>query len=68
MCNIEHVVETFAVGNKRLVGLKAWLFNVVLFTLQVLDPEDVAAAVIYAVTAPPHVGVHELMVEPKDQM
>eukprot|EP00242_Pyramimonas_sp_CCMP2087_P008079 CAMPEP_0198201924 /NCGR_PEP_ID=MMETSP1445-20131203/4952_1 /TAXON_ID=36898 /ORGANISM="Pyramimonas sp., Strain CCMP2087" /LENGTH=261 /DNA_ID=CAMNT_0043872583 /DNA_START=165 /DNA_END=950 /DNA_ORIENTATION=+ len=35
---------------------------------QVLDPEDVAAAVIYAVTAPPHVGVHELMVEPKDQM
>mmetsp|Transcript_43710 Transcript_43710/g.52855 ORF Transcript_43710/g.52855 Transcript_43710/m.52855 type:complete len:257 (-) Transcript_43710:351-1121(-) len=34
---------------------------------QVLDPEDIASAVIYAVTAPPHVGVHEMMVEPKDQ-
>eukprot|EP00238_Polyblepharides_amylifera_P003638 CAMPEP_0196578884 /NCGR_PEP_ID=MMETSP1081-20130531/11609_1 /TAXON_ID=36882 /ORGANISM="Pyramimonas amylifera, Strain CCMP720" /LENGTH=257 /DNA_ID=CAMNT_0041898271 /DNA_START=86 /DNA_END=859 /DNA_ORIENTATION=- len=35
---------------------------------QVLDPQDIADAVIYAVTAPAHVGVHELMVEPKDQM
>jgi len=35
---------------------------------QVLDVEDIANAVIYAVTAPAHVGVHEIMVEPKDQM
>lgn len=34
----------------------------------VLDPEDVASAVIYAVTAPPHVGVHEILIEPRDQM
>jgi len=34
----------------------------------VLDPADVASAVIYAVTAPPHVGVHEILIEPRDQM
>lgn len=34
----------------------------------VLDPEDVANAVVYAVTAPPHVGVHEILIEPRDQM
>ena len=35
--------------------------------MQVLDVEDIANAVIYAVTAPAHVGVREIMVEPKDQ-
>lgn len=34
----------------------------------VLDPEDIANAVVYAVTAPPHVGVHEILIEPRDQM
>jgi len=34
----------------------------------VLDPADVANAVIYAVTAPSHVGVHEILIEPRDQM
>jgi len=34
----------------------------------VLDVEDVANAVVYAVTAPPHVGVHEILIEPRDQM
>ncbi|CAM9262432.1 unnamed protein product [Choristocarpus tenellus] len=34
---------------------------------QVLQPEDVAAAVLYAVTAPPHVAVNEVLVEPRDQ-
>lgn len=34
----------------------------------VLDPEDVASAVVYAVTAPAHVGIHELLIEPRDQM
>lgn len=34
----------------------------------VLDPEDVAAAVLFAVTAPDHVGMHEILIEPRDQM
>merc|ERR1719491_934939 len=34
----------------------------------VLDPEDIGAAVVYAVTAPAHVGIHELLIEPRDQM
>merc|ERR1712203_1106932 len=33
-----------------------------------LDPEDVSAAVLYAVCSPPHVGVHEVLVEARDQM
>jgi len=33
----------------------------------VLDPADIASAVIYAVTAPAHVGVHEILIEPRDQ-
>lgn len=33
-----------------------------------LDPEDVAAAVMYAVCTPNHVGVHEVLIEPRDQM
>eukprot|EP00658_Telonema_sp_P-2_P084083 TRINITY_DN9241_c0_g1_i2.p1 TRINITY_DN9241_c0_g1~~TRINITY_DN9241_c0_g1_i2.p1 ORF type:complete len:273 (-),score=83.12 TRINITY_DN9241_c0_g1_i2:312-1037(-) len=33
----------------------------------VLDPEDVADAVVYAAMAPAHVGIHELVIEPRDQ-
>jgi len=33
-----------------------------------LDPEDVAAAVLYAVCSPAHIGVHEILIEPRDQM
>eukprot|EP00927_Polykrikos_kofoidii_P045526 TRINITY_DN3954_c0_g1_i10.p1 TRINITY_DN3954_c0_g1~~TRINITY_DN3954_c0_g1_i10.p1 ORF type:complete len:262 (+),score=46.19 TRINITY_DN3954_c0_g1_i10:69-854(+) len=33
----------------------------------VLDVDDVAKAVLYAVTAPPHVGVNEILIEPRDQ-
>eukprot|EP00746_Dinoflagellata_sp_MGD_P062038 gnl/MRDRNA2_/MRDRNA2_26156_c0_seq1.p1 gnl/MRDRNA2_/MRDRNA2_26156_c0~~gnl/MRDRNA2_/MRDRNA2_26156_c0_seq1.p1 ORF type:complete len:276 (+),score=61.25 gnl/MRDRNA2_/MRDRNA2_26156_c0_seq1:88-915(+) len=33
-----------------------------------LDVEDVAKSVVYAVTAPEHVGVHEILIEPRDQM
>jgi len=33
-----------------------------------LAPSDVADAVVYALTAPPHVGVHEILIEPRDQM
>ncbi|GMI20794.1 hypothetical protein TrRE_jg9950 [Triparma retinervis] len=34
---------------------------------QLLDTQDVADAVIYAVTAPPHVAVNEILIEPRDQ-
>ena len=33
----------------------------------VLQPADVAAAVMYAVTAPAHVAVNEILIEPRDQ-
>lgn len=33
-----------------------------------LDPKDVADAVLYALKAPPHVGVNEVLIEPRDQM
>lgn len=34
---------------------------------QLLQPSDVADAVIYASTAPPHVAVNEILIEPRDQ-
>ena len=34
---------------------------------QVLHPSDIADAVVYAVTAPPHVAVNEILIEPRDQ-
>merc|ERR1719215_972239 len=33
-----------------------------------LDPEDVAASIVYALTDPHHIGVHEILIEPRDQM
>ena len=32
-----------------------------------LDPADIAASAVYALTAPGHVGVHLMLVEPRDQ-
>ncbi len=34
----------------------------------VLDPKDIADAVLYAVSAPRHVAVNEMLVEPRDQL
>lgn len=34
----------------------------------VLNTQDIADAVKYALTAPPHVGVNEILIEPRDQM
>jgi NADP-dependent 3-hydroxy acid dehydrogenase YdfG len=35
--------------------------------MEALRPEDIAAAVLYAVGQPRHVSVNELMVRPTDQ-
>jgi NADP-dependent 3-hydroxy acid dehydrogenase YdfG len=32
-----------------------------------LQPEDVANAILYAVTQPPHVCINEILVRPTDQ-
>lgn len=34
----------------------------------VLDPEDIASAIVYALTLPEHIGLHEILIEPRDQM
>eukprot|EP00300_Choanocystis_sp_HF-7_P025682 c27775_g1_i1.p1 GENE.c27775_g1_i1~~c27775_g1_i1.p1 ORF type:complete len:265 (-),score=66.42 c27775_g1_i1:35-829(-) len=34
----------------------------------VLNVSDIADAVLYALTAPAHVGIHEILIEPRDQM
>ena len=34
---------------------------------RVLDPEDVAASVVYALSQPDHVGVNEVLVQPRDE-
>lgn len=36
--------------------------------IRMLHPEDVAAAVVYAVTQPPHVAVNEILVRPTEQI
>lgn len=35
---------------------------------QVLQPSDIASAVLYALTAPSNVAVNEVLVEPRDQL
>jgi NADP-dependent 3-hydroxy acid dehydrogenase YdfG len=34
---------------------------------KVLDAEDVAGAILYAVTQPEHVAVNEVLIEPRDE-
>ncbi|MEU3511965.1 hypothetical protein ABZ733_29545 [Streptomyces longwoodensis] len=36
-------------------------------SMRTLDPEDIAAAVLYAVAQPAHVAVNEILVRPTDQ-
>ncbi|TWH72547.1 NADP-dependent 3-hydroxy acid dehydrogenase YdfG [Modestobacter roseus] len=36
-------------------------------SMRTLDPEDIARAVLYLVTQPPHVAVNEVLVRPTDQ-
>lgn len=33
---------------------------------RILDPEDVGKAVLYAVSQPEHVGVNEILIEPRE--
>jgi amino acid adenylation domain-containing protein/thioester reductase-like protein len=34
---------------------------------QILDPEDVANSIVYALKQPPHVAVNEILIEPRDE-
>ena len=34
---------------------------------QLLDTDDIANAVLYALTAPPHVAINTVLIEPRDQ-
>ena len=47
-------------------GMKASLKERVA-AIDVLQPEDVAAAIVYAVSQPPHVGVNEILLRPTAQ-
>jgi NADP-dependent 3-hydroxy acid dehydrogenase YdfG len=34
---------------------------------QILDPEDVANSIVYALKQPDHVAVNEILIEPRDE-
>jgi amino acid adenylation domain-containing protein/thioester reductase-like protein len=34
---------------------------------QILDPEDVASSIVYALCRPPHVSINEVLIEPRDE-
>ena len=64
-----HCPPVLGGSRKRSIDLSNILQNCrVLFAeWQLLQPSDVADAVIYASTAPPHVAVNEILIEPRDQ-
>ena len=39
-----------------------------LSSLEVLEPEDVASAVWFAVSQPSRVGIHDVLMRPRDQL
>ena len=45
----------FAQGEDRQKNRNVWL-----------DPEDVARAVVFAASQPEHVGINEILIEPRD--
>ena len=54
---VEHVTDE--ASRKRLADWQA--------TMRQLQPDDIAAAILYAISQPPHVAVSELLVRPTDQ-
>ncbi|MEM6429434.1 MAG: SDR family oxidoreductase [Deinococcota bacterium] len=54
---LEHISDTdISTRMQQVVG-----------NMTVLSPEDIADTIMYAVSAPPHVNVHELLILPTDQ-
>ena len=47
---------------KTKTGIKEWVGS-----MTPLESEDIAAAIVYAVTQPPHVNVNEILVRPTEQ-
>ncbi len=59
---VDTAASDHVTNEQTRAGTKAYLASI-----RQLDPEDVARAVIYAVTQPPHVNVNEIMMRPLDQ-
>lgn len=56
------------VAGGELVGGRLWDGSSPAARRAVLDPEDVVDAGLFALLSKPHVGVHELVIEPRDQL